>query len=397
MVSGGAAAATARNESAALRALPIFLAFFVMGFVDAVGTLVGFAKTEFRLTGAEAGLLPFFGFVAFALFSVPAGVVADRRGKRFLLLVSLGVVLAGQLVASLPLSSYGRLLGAIFLIGVGMAALQVAGNPMMRDVSAPGRYARNLTFAQFLKSLGSISGPYLTTLIIALGLPWYRIFPVFAAVTFATLLLALVLSVAESSDHDRPASVSASFALLKDPAVALAVVGIFLYVGAEVGLNSWLATFLSRTFGMDLGSSATRWGPGLFFIALSAGRLLGSAVLEFLDARRFFRVSALLGLAGLGLILFADRPAAIGGIVLCGLGFANVWPLIFSLTIDRRPESSGALSGLMCMAIFGGAALPALMGLAADRAGVRLAFLVPLACFGYLTALAFSGRRRAAP
>jgi fucose permease len=392
----GAAPAAAPAEGAALRALPIFLAFFVMGFVDAVGTLVGFAKAEFRLTGAEAGLLPFFGFVAFALFSVPAGVVADRRGRRFLLLASLAVVLAGQLLASLPLSSYGRLLGAIFLIGVGMAALQVAGNPMMRDVSAPGRYARNLTFAQFLKSLGSISGPYLATLVIALGSPWFRIFPVFAAVTLVTLAAASFLPAAGSQAEDRPASVAASFALLRDPAVALAVAGIFLYVGAEVGLNSWLATFLSRTFGMDLGSSATRWGPGLFFVALAAGRLLGSAVLHFLDPRRFFRASALLGLAGLALLLAGGRSAALAGIVLCGLGFANVWPLVFSLTIERRPEASGALSGLMCMAIFGGAALPAAMGAVADRTGVRYAFLVPLACFAYLTALAFSGRRPAA-
>jgi len=390
------AASASHTRGAALRALPIFLAFFVMGFVDAVGTLVGFAKTEFRLTGAEAGLLPFFGFVAFALFSVPAGVFADRRGKRLLLLVSLGVVLAGQVVASLSLSSYGRLLAAIFLIGVGMAALQVAGNPMMRDVSSPGRYARNLTFAQFLKSLGSISGPYATTLIIAMGFAWYRIFPVFAAVTLATLVLGLVLSAPGSEDRDRPASVAASFALLKVPEVALAVAGIFLYVGAEVGLNSWLATFLSRTFGMDLGSTATRWGPGLFFIALSVGRLLGSGVLGFLDARRFFRVSALLGLVGLAMILFGNRAAALSGIVLCGLGFANVWPLVFSLTIDRRPEQSGALSGLMCMAIFGGALLPAVMGVAADHAGIRLAFLVPAACFAYLTALAFSRRRNAA-
>jgi len=379
-----------------LRTLPIFLAFFVMGFVDAVGTLVGFAKTEFRLSGAEAGLLPFFGFVAFALFSVPAGVVADRRGKRFLLLGSLAVVLAGQLVASLPLSSYGRLLGAIFLIGVGMAALQVAGNPMMRDVSAPGRYARNLTFAQFLKSLGSISGPYLTTLVVALGLPWPRVFPLFAAVTLVTLLSSFTLPAGVSAAEDRPASVAASFALLKDPAVALAVIGIFLYVGAEVGLNAWLATYLAKTFGMDLASSATRLGPGLFFVALSVGRLLGSVVLSFLDARRFFRVSAALGLLGLGLLVLGGEAAALSGIVLCGLGFANVWPLVFSLTIEHRPEQSGALSGLMCMAIFGGAALPALMGAAADRAGVRLAFVVPLACFAYLTALAFGGRRRAA-
>src|SRR5258708_8834827 len=159
------------------RTLPIFLCFFVMGFVDAVGTLVGFAEKEFRLSGAQAGLLPFFGFIAFALFSVPAGVVADRRGKKFLLTLSLGVVLAGQLIPSLTVARYGFLLGAIFPIGAGMAALQGAGNPIMRDVSAPGRFARNLTFAQFIKSLGSLSRPYFTTSLTPPPFPSPPLFP----------------------------------------------------------------------------------------------------------------------------------------------------------------------------------------------------------------------------
>ena len=374
------------------RTLPIFLGFFVMGFVDAVGTLVGFAEKEFHLSGAQAGLLPFFGFIAFALFSVPAGVVADRRGKKLLLAASLAVVLAGQLIPTFTVARYELLLGAIFLIGVGMAALQVAGNPIMRDVSAPGRYARNLTFAQFIKSLGSISGPYLTAQLIALGFAWYHVFPVFAAVTLLTLLLVAALPVPETRGDMVPASVGSSFALLAEPPVALAVLGIFLYVGAEVGLNSWLATLLARDFGMDLGTSATRLGPGLFFIALAAGRLLGSGVLSFMGARRFFLVSALLGAAGLGLLFLGSRPAALAGIACCGLGFANIWPLVFSLTVESRPERSGALSGLMCMAIFGGAVMPALMGLVADHAGVRLAFLVPLAAFAYLTLLALGSR-----
>jgi FHS family L-fucose permease-like MFS transporter len=394
------------------RTLPIFLAFFVMGFVDAVGTLVGFAEKEFRLSGAQAGLLPFFGFIAFALFSVPAGVVAERQGKKFLLLLALAVVFAGQLIPSLSIARYSLLLGAIFLIGAGMAALQVAGNPIMRDVSAPGRYARNLTFAQFVKSLGSIAGPYLTTLVIALGFAWHRIFPLFAAVTLAAFALVLGLDAAESgsgkrneSDEnqrdDRPASLANSFALLRDPAVALAVVGIFLYVGAEVGLNSWLATYLARGFGMDLASAATRLGPGLFFIALAAGRLLGSGVLNFIGAPRFFAASALLGLGGLVLLLLGTAPFAIAGIVCCGLGFANIWPLVFSLTVESRPERGGALSGLMCMAIFGGAVVPALMGLLADLAGVRAVFLAPLGAFAFLSVLALAmaargdGRRAA--
>jgi FHS family L-fucose permease-like MFS transporter len=402
------------------RTLPIFLAFFVMGFVDAVGTLVGFAEKEFHLSGGEAGLLPFCGFIAFALFSVPAGVLADRRGKKTLLVLALAVILAGQLIPSLTLARYALLLGAIFLIGAGMAALQVAGNPIMRDVSPPGLYPRNLTFAQFIKSLGSISGPYLATLVIALGFAWHRIFPIYAAVTLLALLLALTLdndaaaassaaavsSGAASPDAagaSGPATIASSFALLAEAPVVLAVAGIFLYVGAEVGLNSWLATLLARRFGMDLATSATRLGPGLFFIALAAGRLAGTAVLNFMGARRFFRLTALLGLAGVLLLFAGDlqgvpamagAPAArlltLAGIACCGLGFANVWPLVFALTVESRPARAGALSGLLCMAIVGGAVLPALMGVIADRAGVTLAFLVPLAAFLYLAFLAFA-------
>jgi MFS transporter, FHS family, L-fucose permease len=369
-----------------------------MGFVDEVGTLVGLAEKEFHLSGAQAGLLPFCGFIAFALFSVPAGVFAERHGKKALLVLSLAVIVAGQLIPTFSVARYGLLLGAIFLIGAGMAALQVAGNPIMRDVSPPGSYARNLTLAQFVKSLGSISGPYLTTLMIALGFAWHRIFPVFVALTLLTLLTATGLEVGEArGGADRPATLGSSFALLAEPGVTLAVVGIFLYVGAEVGLNSWLASFLAVRHGMDLGSSATRLGPGLFFVALAAGRLLGAAVLGRLGARRFLVLSALLGLCGLALLLAGSRQLALAGIACCGLGFANIWPLVFALTVESRPERSAALSGLMCMAICGGAVEPALMGAIADRGGVTLALLVPLGSFVYLTLLALLGMAAAGP
>lgn len=374
------------------RVLPIFLAFFVMGFVDAVGTLVGFAKKEFAISGAQAGLLPFFGFIAFALFSVPAGVLAGRKGKRWLMIVALAIVLAGQILAILGIRSYPMLLLAIFGIGVGMTLLQVAGNPIMRDVSPEGLYARNLTFAQFVKSLGSISGPYLTTFLIGMGLAWSAVFPVFAVTTLVALLAVTALKVTETRSDEKPASVASSFALLREPAVAAFVAGIFLYVGAEVGLNSWLATHLSKTHGMDLASDATRLGPGLFFIALSVGRLLGSAVLGYMSARRFLVVSALLGILGLVALVFTAREFAIAGVVACGLGFANIWPLVFSIAVESRPERAGELSGLMCMAIFGGAAVPPLMGLVADLGSFRWAFLVPLAAFFYLLLLALAQR-----
>ena len=125
-------------------------------------------------------------------------------------------------------------------------------------------------------------------------------------------------------------------------------------------------------------------GPGASLTALAGYALLGGV---------FFLVSALLGLAGLALLLLGSRPLALAGIACCGLGFANVWPLVFSLTVESRPERSGALSGLMCMAIFGGAVMPALMGVLADRGGVLLAFTVPLLSFAYLAFLAVASRR----
>src|SRR5258708_27334847 len=135
-----------------------------------------------------------------------------------------------------------------------MAALQVAGNPIMRDVSAPGRFARNLTFAQFIKSLGSISGPYLTTSIIALGFAWHRIFPVFAAVTLVTLVLTVGLEGGtrgagggptgggSPAGDGPPPSVAGSFALLAHPSAALAAPGLFPYPRAQVGLHPSLPT-----------------------------------------------------------------------------------------------------------------------------------------------------------
>jgi fucose permease len=379
------------------RVLPIFLAFFVMGFADAVGTLVGFARKEFAISGAAAGLLPFFGFIAFAVFSVPAGVLAGRKGKKWLMTAALVLVLAGELIPSVSTASYTVLLAAIFLIGVGMTGLQVAGNPIMRDVSAVGRYPRNLALAQFVKALGSISGPYATTLLIALGLAWTRIFPVFAAAALVALVLVAGLRIGETRTDAQPPSVAGSFALLKEPSVAALVAGIFLYVGAEVGLNSWLATHLSRTHGLDLGGSATRLGPGLFFVALATGRFLGSIVLGFLPARRFFLVSVGLSLAGILALLLGGTRTAVLGVALSGLGFANIWPLVFSLGVESRPERAGELSGLMCMAVFGGAAVPPLMGLLGDLTSVRWSFLVPLAAFVYLGALALAWARETAP
>jgi fucose permease len=371
-----------------LRTLPIFFAFFVMGFVDAVGTLVGFARDEYHLSGFVAGLLPFFGFIAFALFSVPGGVLMDKRGKKFLMLLSLAIVLVGEALPALA-TGYVLLVAAIFLIGIGMTLLQVAGNPIMRDVSEEGRFARNLTFAQFVKGLGSIAGPAVAIALVSHGHAWNSIFRVFGVVVAVTLAGVALLKVEERKGEDRPpASIATSFSLLRHPYVFLMILGLFLYVGAEVGVNSWIATFLKEKFQFDLGRLATG-GIAFFFVALSIGRLIGSAVLTFMSARQFLLVTAGLSVLGTLGIMLGSREVAVGSIFLTGLGFGNVFPLVFSILIDRMPERSSELSGLLCMAIAGGAVMPLLMGAANDAfSSVTAAMAVPFLCCLYILFLA---------
>ncbi len=377
-----------------VRTLPIFLCFFTMGFVDAMGPLASTIRKQYSLSGFMAGLLPAFAFVAFAIFSVPGGVLAARIGKRNLLLLALGLSGLGVLVPTVVVPGFALLLASVFVLGVGTTLLQVAGNPIMRDVSEEGRFARNLSFAQFVKGVGSVGSTALVARLALGDLGFRRVFPVFLVLTLLALAAVALLKVSETR-AEVPPSVGSSLALLREPAFALAVLGIFLYVGAEVGLGTWLAPRLESLGHGE--AEAKLLGPTLFFGGLTVGRLLGSAVLSFMTPRAFFRVSAALGALGIALVMSGVPGLAVAGVALAGLGFANIWPVLFSLTVEARPERSAELSGLMCMAIFGGAVLPPLMGRIGDAVGLGVAFLVPLGAFAYLLALAMgSGGRPAA-
>ena len=373
-----------------LKTIPIFLVFFIMGFGDAVGTLVGFVTKEFNLSPAVAGLLPFFGFLAFGLFSVPLGIMAEKKGQKFVLVVFLSLVLAGELIPIISIARYEFVLIPIFFIGLGITALQVVGNPMMRTVSAPGMFSRNLTFAQFIKSVGSNAAPYLLPLVVAMGLAWQNIFGVLAFVAAAALISVSFLKVEKESGGTKQsgASIRSSFVLLKEPYVLMMVLGIFFYVGAEAGLNSWIARLLQMKFSPDI-DTMTTLGVGFFMTALAIGRLAGSFILNYLSPKKFFVLTSLVGVAAVLGTFVPSESVVLVSIFLAGISFANVFPLIFSILIDSMPERSNELSGLMVMAIVVGAIIPALMGVAANES-VELSFIIPLMIFIYISFLAFN-------
>jgi fucose permease len=371
-----------------LRTLPVFLTFLVMGIADAMGPMADGVRSQYHLSQASATLLTFSVFIAFAVFSVPGGLLAARIGRKRLLVLGLALNAAAILVPTLALPRFGVLLACIFALGVGTTFLQVAGNPLMRDVSPAGDYPRNLALAQGIKGLGSSSSAYLVGLVAILplfsALGWRGAFPVFFVLTMLALGLVAGLKV-EESQAEAPPSLASSLALLKERTFLFAVLGIFLYVGAEVCMARFLKPTLAA-FGLAEDRAALL-GPTLFFGTLTFGRL-AAGLLPF-SARASFRLSALLGLAGVLCLMAGTKALSLLGVVLGGLGFANIWPMLFALTVEQRPERASELSGLMCMAISGGALVPLLMGRLSDEGFRHLAYAVPVACFLFLALLSF--------
>ena len=380
-----------------MKTMPILLAFLVMGIADAMGPMSSAVQENYQLSAVMATLLSFFVFIAFAVFSVPGGLLAARIGQKKLLLLGLGLNAIAMLIPCLIDPGFGLLLGCIFVLGIGTTFLQVAGNPIMRDVSAEGNFGRNLSFAQGFKGIGSsassfiVGGTVLGSVAVLDKMGWRGVFPIFFVLMAAAFIWVAMLKIDETKP-DVPPSVGSSLGLLKKPIFAMAVLGIFLYVGAEVCMARFLLPLMEE-MGVEK-ATAVKFAAPFFFLMLTAGRLLGGAVLNIMTPHTFFRLSAALGLLGALVLMLGNASLAIVGVLVAGLGFANIWPMLFSITVEEDPKRGSELSGLMCMAISGGAIVPLLMGKLVDCDMSTKAFIFPVVCFAYLLVLSLKGKAK---
>ncbi len=360
------------------KALPVFLVFLCMGFADAVGPFVSLAMDTFQLSNFTAQLIGFTGFIMFGVLSIPLGVVQGRTGKKRIMLLGLTVAFLAMIIpTAFGLNSFPVFLVIVLMLGSGGTMLQVSGNPIMRDISPEGKYSRNLSFSQFIKAIGSMSGPLLPAAAARYwGADWNVVFPVYGVCLAITIIFITGLKVEEKPVE--AASFRSCFAMLGRLPVLLMVLSIFLYVGAEVCMSSEIPIYMKSEFNVDI-SKVGLLGTGIFFLALTIGRFLGAVILNWIRPGAFFFITALLSLLGVGTFFAGTETMAYTGIVLTGLGFANIFPLIFSITVDAMPERSNELSGLMVTAIVGGAVVPLLMGYIADSWSPLVSFIVPFA------------------
>ncbi|WP_372934365.1 MFS transporter [Mariniphaga sediminis] len=382
--------------------LPVYLIFLSMGMVDAAGPMVSLARESFTLSITAATLLPFLGYLMFGVLSIPMGILQDKKGKVFILNLGLGIMLAGLLIPVLSgmygkmtvdtssMGQFYRILSAVLLIGAGGAILQVGGNPFVRDVSEEGHYSKNLSRAQAFITIGSSLGFLVPPLLFNLfGLDWSILFPVNASIVLVAILWFNLAKVSEvkpkKTDH---ATVKSCLALLKNGYVLAMVLGIFTYCGVEIALASHAPILLNDKFGISVEKLGLVISWSLFYLPIFLGRFFGSFIMKFIAPSRLLIVTGLFAVLGVLAILFTNSLAmALAGILIIGLGFANIFPLIFSLTIDNMPRHQNELSGLMVTMIVGGTFIPMIMGAVADITSITFAFVVPLVCLGYITFL----------
>jgi MFS transporter, FHS family, L-fucose permease len=372
--------------------LPVFMAFFVMSFCDLVGIGVDRIKLEFGLSNTMAQLIPSAVFIWFFILSVPMGVLQDRLGKRNVLNLGMIITAIGLLFPYFFFSKVSVFIG-FALLGIGNTIVQVSANPLLVDVVPSDKKSSFLSFSQFIKAIGSMIAPFVAAMFADQFGDWKLMFLAFGIVSVLAVVWLGFTKIDETKNTEKRATIGSSLGLLGNRYIALMVLGIFLVVGIDVGINAVSGQFLLNKF--NAAQEFAEKGRSVYFFGKMLGTFAGALMLTMLSSRKFLLWTSVLGLASiLALLVVPTEMFAMAVIFVIGLGVANIFPLIFSLTIDKYPLRANEISGLMVMAISGGAVIPPLIGYLTDSISLTAGMFVLVVCAVYLLALAFSNLKK---
>ena len=369
-----------------LTLVPVMLCFFAMGFVDMVGIASNYVKADLGLNDATANMFPSLVFFWFLLFSVPTGMLMNKIGKKRTVLMSLVVTIVSL---ALPLfgESFGLMLVAFSLLGIGNTLMQTSLNPLV-SVVIKGNLAATLTFGQFVKAIASFLAPYIAMwgamgALPSFGFGWRVLFPIYMVVGMAAAAFLSVTSIPDDQAMGKASSLTDSVKLLGKPIVLLSFIGIMCHVGVDVGTNTTAPKILMERLGWTLNDAA--FATSLYFIFRTVGCLTGSFFLRVMKARTFFIISvSMMALSMVGMFVGTNQTLLYAAIALVGYGNSNVFSIVFSQALLSVPESKNEVSGLMIMGLFGGTVFPLLMGFASDAIGQVGAVAVMAAGVVYL-------------
>jgi FHS family L-fucose permease-like MFS transporter len=379
----------------------VFLVFFVLSFLtNILGPIIPDIIDSFHVSLGAAAFLPFSFFLAYGVFSVPAGFLIDRFTEKPVMLAAFVAALAGALSFAIH-PTYWVAVVSLFTIGAGMAMLQVAINPLLRVAGGEEHFAFNSAFAQFVFGAASFvspliyaymvnhlpdpRGPVLRAIarITPAHLPWASIYWIFAAVAavMVIVLAAIRFPQIEKTEEEQTGTVGTYFQMLRRGMVWLYFGCVFAYVGSEQGTADWISKFLSQYHGFDphtTGASAVSWFWGL----MTAGCFVGMILLKAFDSRRVLLGFAIGALCTLSAALFGPATVSWYAFSLMGFFASIMWPTVISLALNSVSEHHGSFAGILCTGIVGGAVVPLIIGRLGDVIGLRAGMMFLYLTFG---------------
>lgn len=369
------------------------LNYFTFALISNIpGALLPYWKDDFHLSSMLLSFLGSAFFLAYGLTSLPQGFLLDRIGNKKTFLWGISLVLIGSTIFAL-IPKYEIGLISLFVMGTGVTVLQMVGNLLVKKIDEDEtKYSRNLTLTQIFCGIGGLGGGFLISFLIKdLGLQWQSMYYLFTALSFIVAALVLVTYIPENTETKEEKPTMNDYAqLFKNPLMFMFALGIFIYVGIEVGIATWISTFLVDKH--DFLKSTAAQVVGLYWGFQAIGRFTGGIILNYLNTSKALILYAFGCL--ISLLLAVTAPSAsLSAISFISVGFFTsiMFPSIFSLTInsfDKREE--GTVAGILCTTVVGGAILAPVIGFLTKvtSLGASLA-IVSILSFGYIAFLGF--------
>ena len=385
------------------------LMYVTFGLLTSViGVVIDRFQAEYKVSLAVAALLPFAFFLAYGLTSIPFGMLMDKYGAKLVLLTGTALMSAGSLLCYFS-NNYIIVIISVFLIGIGVTAVQIAGNPFIRVLDAPSRYTANLTMVIGVGALGYALSPLIVPMLQVNGFSWKVIYLLVAIVNIIILLIVTFSQFPEvKADQEEKIDLSKVWTLFRHPIICTYSLGIFLYVGAEVGVSSYIITFMNEihhltnaqsfwneaSFFYMVFPSKTALVVSLFWLLQAVGRLVASFLMRFISERKIFIFHSACTILALLCALMGSETVSLVAFALTGYFTCVSFTSIFSAVINSFDKDHGMISGLLGTAIVGGAFIGWLVGFAGNRWGMCVGMSINVLAFLYVFFLSICGKGR---
>ncbi|ETI61098.1 sugar MFS transporter [Marinomonas profundimaris] len=384
------------NQRFALIALTSL--FFMWGFITSLNDiLIPHLKGVFDLSYTQAMMIQMCFFGAYFIVSVPAGNLVKKVGFQRGIGIGLMIAAAGCLlfVAAAKAQQYALFLGALFVLAAGITILQVAANPLVTLMGPSETASSRLTLSQAFNALGTTVAPLVGGALLFTVAGQYAtkaqeaesvIFP-YIGLAALLVILAIIftrISLPTPSNMEEESTITPTVSILSYRHLVLGAIAIFMYVGAEVAIGSLLVNFFGLENIAGLAEADAAHYVAYYWGGAMVGRFIGAALMQRIAAGKLLTINALVIIVLIASTILNDGHVAMWSILLVGLFNSIMFPTIFSLALkDLGPQTSRG-SGLLCLAIVGGAILPVLQGVTADSIGLQISFIIPVACYVYI-------------